>query len=109
MPHRHNSGGFEPMTSRWLLCGLFMSATLVPVAAFAGDEAPPLSPAQVALFESDHLHSIDAAERLQYRFDHEASALADVYVDQINLDVRPRADGAKDLWVEFLTGKHRVP
>jgi hypothetical protein len=86
-----------------------MSATLAPAAARAGDEAPPLSPAQVALFESDHLHSIDAAERLQYRFDHEASAPGDAYVDQINLDVRPRSDGAKDLWVEFLTGKHRVP
>lgn len=97
------------MTSRWLLLGLFMSATLAPVAAFGGDQAPPLSPAQVALFETDHLRSIDAAERLQYRFDHEASAPDDTYVDQINLDVRPRSDGAKDLWVEFLTGKYRVP
>jgi hypothetical protein len=96
------------MTSRWLLLG-FATSVALTAPAFADGTAPPLSPAQITLFETDHLRSIDGAERLQYRFDHEAPGAADTYVDRINLDVRPRPDGAKDLWVEFLTGKHRVP
>jgi hypothetical protein len=96
------------MRSRWLL--LTVAASLFLAAAPAlGADAPPLSPAQIALFETDHLRTIDAAERLQYRFDHKTASAAEAYVDRVNLDVRPRADGAKDVWVEFLTGEHHVP
>lgn len=97
------------MRSRWLLLGIAASAALATASARAAEDAPPLSPAQIALFETDHLHKIDEAERLQYRFDHEAAVAAEAYVDRVNLDVRPRPDGAKDVWVQFLTGKHHVP
>jgi hypothetical protein len=97
------------MRSRWLLLTVAASLSFAAAPVFAADDAPPLSPAQIALFETDHLRTIDTAERLQYRFDHKAASAAEAYVDRVSLDVRPRTDGAKDLWVEFLTGKHHVP
>lgn len=76
-------------------------------------DAPPLSPAQVALFESDHLKSIGQPERLEYRFRRESVAgAADpgaAYSDRVALDVRPRNDGKKDVWVDFLSGEHHMP
>jgi hypothetical protein len=86
------------------VCGTLPAAPI-----FAADDAPPLSPAQVALFETDHLKAIHEAERLQYRFDHQTAKSGDAYSDQVNLDVRPRDDGAKDVWVEFLTGARHIP
>jgi hypothetical protein len=88
-----------------LSCVLGLATLAVEAGA---EDARPLSPAQVALFETDHLGAIGKAERLQYRYDHAAADGAEAYVDQVNLDVRPRGDGAKDVWVEFLTGKRRV-
>jgi hypothetical protein len=76
--------------------------------ALAADEVPPLSPVQIALFESDHLKNIERPERLEYRFSRATPAGTGNYVDRIALDVRPRPDGSKDLWVDFLSGeRHR--
>ncbi len=73
----------------------------------------PLSPAQVALFETDHLKSIQHPERLEYRFRREStSPAADPsapYSDRVDLDVRPRDDGKKDVWVDFLSGERHMP
>lgn len=89
-----------------LIAGLAALCLAGPVRA---EETPPLSPAQIALFETDHLHGISRAERLEYKFEHAGAAAGDAYSDAVNLDVRPRGDGAKDIWVEFLTGKRRMP
>jgi hypothetical protein len=97
------------MRTRWLLLSIVLSTVPVTARVLAAEDTRALSPAQVALFETDHLRTIDAAERLQYRFDHEAAGASEVYVDRVNLDIRPRPDGAKDVWVEFLTGKRHMP
>jgi hypothetical protein len=72
-----------------------------------------LSSAQVALFESDHLGSIHQAERLEYRFAREAAAANPddngSYTDRVDIDVRPRADGGKDVWTDFLSAERHVP
>src|SRR5882757_5981183 len=78
-------------------------------AASAQDDARPLSPAQIALFESDHLGGIGKAERLEYSFRRETADAADSYHGHVDVDVRPRGDGAKDIWTEFLSGEHRMP
>jgi hypothetical protein len=98
------------MRPRAVLLSFALSATLVPAAAaWAADEPPALSPAQVALFESEHLRNIDAPTRLEYRFSHEPATPAERYVDRVLLDLRPRPDGAKDIWVDFLSAEHHVP
>jgi hypothetical protein len=87
------------------------------VAALAGpagavDEPPdprPLSPAQIALFESDHMHGVEGRAALSYAFRHEEAGDAKDYADHVSLDVRPRSDGKKDVWIDFLTGDHHVP
>jgi len=84
--------------------GLFLAA-----GASGQDDARPLSPAQVALFESDHLRSIGTAERLEYSFRRETPDTDGSYRDHVDIDVRPRADGGKDVWTEFLSGEHRMP
>jgi hypothetical protein len=89
-----------------LATGLAAAVIAGPVRA---EDTRPLSAAQIALFETDHLRAIAEPERLQYRFAHATEAPGDAFVDQVNLDVRPRDDGAKDVWVEFLTGARRKP
>lgn len=75
-------------------------------AAHAEDQ--PLSPAQVALFESDHLKSITRPVRLEYAFEHRGGAAGD-YVDKVSADIREvHEDGRKDVAVEFLSGEHRM-
>jgi hypothetical protein len=93
---------------------LLATALVAAVAGAAGavDEPPdprPLSPAQVALFESDHMHGINERAELSYAFHHEETDEAKSYDDRIALDVRPQPDGRKDVWVDFLTGEHHVP
>ena len=46
--------------------------------------------------------------RLEYSFRREAADAADSYRDRVDVDVRPRGDGAKDIWTEFLTGDNRL-
>jgi hypothetical protein len=98
------------MTRRTQLAIAVLGASLVAVAAAgAEDQKPALSAAQIALFESDHLHAIARPERLEYRFSRETVAKTGDWVDRVDLDVRPRGDGLKDVWVDFLAGEHHVP
>jgi hypothetical protein len=88
----------------------FVGTIAAAVAAVrAQDDARPLSAAQTALFESDHLASIVRPERLEYRFSHEVGESSGDYLDRIDLDVRPRDDGLKDVWVDFLAGANHRP
>jgi hypothetical protein len=77
-----------------------MMAALLPFCARA--DAPPLSPAQTALFETPHLSNIAHPETLDYRYEQTGPAgFADqvaVHIDQIH------PDGTKYVSFEFLTG-----
>src|SRR6266852_5126009 len=97
-----------------VLLGLALGATMLLAAdCFAADnDTRPLSPAQIALFESDHLGSIRRAERLEYRFARETSARSDdidSFTDRIEIDVRPRTGSSgKDVWTDFLSAEHHM-
>lgn len=76
-------------------------------AAMGGDDEPALTPAQVALFESDHLKDITRPVQLEYEFTHRGGA--GDFTDAVTADVRDvRPDGRKDVWVQFLTGEHQM-
>lgn len=80
---------------------------LVLGAALAGADEP-LSPAQVALFESDHLKKIAWPVVLDYSFQHRGGAAGD-YQDEVAADIRDvHPDGTKDVWIEIGSGDHRV-
>ncbi len=87
--------------------------TIVGASTALGGDNGPLSPAQIALFETNHLESIQEAERLEYRFVREAGSesggRAAGYSDRVDLDVRPRPDRSKNVWVDFPSGEHHVP
>jgi hypothetical protein len=69
-------------------------------------DQPPLSAAQIALFESDHLRAIKSPATLDYKFQHTGS---EPYEDSVALEVREvHDDGSKDVLVEFLTGEHQM-
>jgi hypothetical protein len=69
-------------------------------------DQPPLSAAQIALFESDHLAKIKSPATLDYKFQHTGS---EPYEDSVALVVREvHDDGSKDVSVEFLNGEHRM-
>jgi hypothetical protein len=78
--------------------------------AHGHDEESPLSEAQVALFESDHLRDIQQPAELEYRFHHQVRGGTEdgEYDDRVALDLRPHDDGGKDVWVDFLSGAHHV-
>jgi hypothetical protein len=66
----------------------------------------PLSLAQIALFESPHLHNVTGGETLSYRFLREG---ADSYADSIAIHVRhAHPDGRKDLAFDYLSGPRHV-
>ena len=70
------------------------------------EDEPPLSAAQIALFESDHLAGIRHPATLDYAFRHDGS---DPYEDTVSLVLREvHEDGSKDVSVEFLSGDHRM-
>src|SRR5258708_39228492 len=104
------------MISKRIVPIAFSDRAMVAAAASRAEETDtrPLSAAQIALFESDHLKSIGQPERLEYRFNRDTEGDAKdkaggSYADHVDLDVRPRADRKKDVWVDFLSGMHHMP
>jgi hypothetical protein len=72
----------------------------------APDDLRPLSPAQVALFETPHLRNVDHAETLDYGFVREGPA---GFTDKVALHVRRvNPDGTKSLAFDYLTGERQV-
>ncbi len=70
------------------------------------DDLRPLSPAQVALFETPHLRNVDRTETLDYGFTREGPG---GFTDKVALHVRQvNPDGTKSLAFDYLTGERRV-
>ena len=70
------------------------------------DDLRPLSPAQVALFETPHLRNVNRAETLDYGFTREGPG---GFTDKVALHVRRvNPDGTKSLAFDYLTGERRV-
>jgi len=91
------------------IAGLAVAALAVCAAAPDGAaDDRPLSPAQIALFESNHLKEISHPIVLDYRFRHRGGPEGD-YEDKVSADIRTvRPDGRKDVWIDFLSGDHHV-
>lgn len=90
------------------IAGLAVTTLAACMAAAAADDDRPLSSAQVALFETDHLKEIRRPIVLDYTFRHRGGPEGE-YVDKVSADIRAvRQDGRKDVWIDFLTGDRRV-
>jgi hypothetical protein len=84
-----------------------MGGILVLGRASLADD-PPLSPAQIALFESNHLQDIAKPVVLEYAFRHVGGVAGD-FDDKVTADIRSvHPDGRKDIWIDFLTGPHHM-
>jgi hypothetical protein len=84
---------------------LAMSLLLPLAVARAGDD-PPLSPAQIALFETPHLKDIAHPETLTYRLER---AGPDPLVDSVSVHIQKiHPDGTKYVSFDFMTGQHRL-
>ncbi|MDB5396824.1 MAG: putative secreted protein [Rhodospirillales bacterium] len=87
-----------------LLATLAFSVLLFPVAARAAEA--PLSPAQMALFETPHLKNITHPETLVYRLER---AGPEPLTDTVNVNVEKiHPDGTKYVSFDFLTGPHHL-
>lgn len=76
-------------------------------ASIAAPDEQSLTPAQTALFDSNHLKDITKPVRLEYAFKHQGG-VGD-FDDTITADIRDvRPDGRKDVWVQFLSGTRAV-
>ncbi len=92
-------------SARYLLCAFVCLAA----PAAAGAAAEPEIPAQVALFDSDHLKNIHSPVRLNYSFARHGNP-SQVYQDSVVADVRVvHPDGGKDVWIHFLSGQRQMP
>lgn len=70
------------------------------------EDTRPLSPAQVALFETPHLRNVDRPETLDYGFVRDGAA---GFTDKIAMHVRRvNPDGSKNLAFDYLTGDRQV-
>ncbi len=84
---------------------------IAPLNVARADEMPPedtrpLSPAQIALFETPHLRNVDRPETLDYSFVREGPA---GFTDKVALHIRQvNPDGTKDVAFGYLTGEHKV-
>jgi hypothetical protein len=86
------------------LVGVAMAAALSSARA----DDPPLSPAQIALFQTEHLKDIAKPVVLEYAFHHHGGPDGD-FDDTVSADIREiHGDGGKDVWIDFLTGAHHV-
>jgi hypothetical protein len=93
---------------RWRLLAIafgFLVVMAVQPPVRAADDRP-LSAAQIALFESDHLGAIKHPATLDYVFHHDGS---EPFPGTVALVLREvHEDGSKDVSVEFLSGDHRA-
>ena len=79
------------------------SPTAAPVQA---DDQRPLSPAQIALFETPHLQNVRQTLTLDYAVVRDGPA---AFTDKVAVHVSQiRPDGSKDLRFDFLSGSRRV-
>lgn len=70
------------------------------------EDARPLSPAQIVLFETPHLNNINKPETLDYDFVRDGEA---GFSDRVAVHVRRvNPDGSKDLSFDYLTGPRQV-
>ena len=70
------------------------------------EDARPLSPAQVVLFETPHLRNVTRAETLAYDLIRDGAA---GFSDKVAVHVRRvNPDGSKDVAFDYLTGSRRV-
>ena len=70
------------------------------------DDARPLSPAQVLLFETPHLQNVSQPETLNYTYVRDGAA---GFGDTVALHIRQvNPDGTKDVAFDYLTGPRRV-
>ena len=105
---RHFLQGSTIQTMRLLGAGaMALSCLCAPARAQApADDLRPLSPAQVALFETPHLRNVDRPETLDYGFTREGPG---GFTDTVALHVRQvNSDGTKSLAFDYLTGERRV-
>lgn len=90
------------------LMGTMLALMALMAAAPPPAPAQPLSPAQIALFETPHLANIGAAVRIDYAFRREEAGRPTVE-DRITMAVdAPRPDGRHDVRPEFLTGDRHI-
>lgn len=83
-----------------------IAAALVAAPAVAQTDPRPLSPAQIALFQTPHLDNIAHPETLEYRYQRSgAGAFTDSILERIE-KIHP--DGTKYVGFTFLTGEHHV-
>jgi len=70
------------------------------------EDTRPLSPAQIALFETPHLQNVNRAETLDYGIVREGGA---DFEDKVALHIRRvNPDGSKNLAFDYLTGERQV-
>lgn len=85
-------------------CAIVISVANITTAGAAEDR--PLSPAQMALFDTPHLSNVTRPETLSYDY---ARVGPDAFADKILVEIKQiNPDGTKDLTFDYLTGAHHV-
>lgn len=96
------------MTRARRIFGLFLGTAVLAANAAWAEDTRPLSPAQIALFESNHLKNVTHDTVLDYSFEHRGGASGD-FQDKVTARVgKAETDGKKEVAVTFLTGNREL-
>ena len=90
---------------------LSIASLMVSTQGFAqvagSEDTRPLSPAQIALFETPHLANVSQPVTLDYSFVENGAVN---FTDRVAIHVSaPHSDGTKLVSFDFLTGAHKIP
>ena len=89
-----------------LIAGLVLCLSAAARAQAPVEDSRPLSPDQIALFETPHLRGITAPETLEYKFVQDGGTN---YTDRVAVHIlKVYADGSKSLAFDYLTGERQV-
>lgn len=89
-----------------LLVSMLPAAALAAAPPDSEPKDPPLSPAQIELFETPHLKNVDHVATLQYRFERTGM---EPLVDKVSIRIAAiHDDGTKFVSFDFLSGEHHA-
>lgn len=96
------------MTRAGMIFGLLLGTAVAAANVARAADTRPLSPAQIALFESNHLKNVNRDTVLDYSFEHRGGASGD-FQDKVTARIgKTESDGKKEIAVTFLTGNRQL-
>ena len=96
------------MKKTGIVFGMLLGAAFAGAGTASAEDTRPLSPAQISLFENNHMKNVGHPSTLAYSFTHHGGSVGD-FEDKVATKVgKTEADGKKEVTITFLTGSRQM-